>query len=1122
MTKADPIDALRARVAVLDAPQRQALRRELEARGIAWERVAPPEATTARPSRLPLSPSQLHFWVQQHLYPRSSAYTIAFQWRFRGPLNRQALAGSLQHVVDRHEPLRTCFPAEDGQAWQSVQQQCLALLNFTDLSATPERFADSARAVATEPFDLARAPLLRAHLFQLGDNEHVLVLAIHHIVADGWSRGILMRELATCYRAYCAGETPVLPVLQRNFGDLVLAQGVWLEGQECQRQKAFWQARLAGMEPQELPTDRPRVGAVAPDCATLIHALPSSLSSAVGSLASRLGATPFAVLLAAFKLLIHRYSGQSDIAVCVPVAGRRDPDAAGLIGLFTNTLVLRTALDPSLTFRTWLNRVRETFADAFENQDFPFPKVVEALGVNRDAGQNPLFQIMFQVQTEGYRQQNAETVDVGIPGLEVIQEMLPLAEAKFDLTWHIMERENGHSLAIEYRTALFDAPRIERMVTHFRRLLESIVQAPDDILPRLDYMPAEERQALIDLGTPAPRPLPAVGVDEAISLMAARYPDGVALECDGKSWTYQELDAAADALARNLIAMPELAESGARVAVSMPGKAHSIIAFLAILKAGAIYVPLDPKHPADRLAYILEDAEASLVLTQETSLFAGQRCVDPTLLCGDAPALELPPADPSRIAYLLFTSGSTGRPKGVPIDHVGLLNQLRSLERSPGIAPGDRMLAITTPAFDISILEMLWPLSVGATVVLFDQELLFAPVRLAQTLDDYRITHLQATPASWRMLLDSGWPGRPGLVGLCGGEALDAQLAQRIIERIGSLWNVYGPTETTIWASALQVTASHVKSGKVPIGGLLDNTQFHVFDAYLQPVPEGVPGELFIGGIGLSPGYWRRPSLAAEKFVPNPCFDEKHPSSRLYRTGDLVIRRGNDEIEFVGRTDFQIKLRGYRIEIGEIESLLHEEPGVAQAIVVLDKPNERLVAYCLLEDRSGSVDKTAMRRELRLALAAKLPRYMVPAAIVLMEEFALNTNGKVDRKQLPAPEAPVGVKTPSAPRNDVEKTLLAIWREVLRREDIGVEDNFFDLGGDSVIAMQIVARAQAKGLVLVPTQLFEHQTVAAQALVAQASISEAVPPPVVTRPADATSAAKIDQLLSKLKQRNSV
>ncbi len=1081
MNSADPILALRARVAALGPAEREAFRRQLEARGIAWERVAP-EATpvsATRPARLPLTPGQMHFWIQQSLYPDSSAYHVAYRWRFKGALDRPALERSLATIVERHAPLRTAFPAEAGTPWQQVRSDCRLAMGFTDLEATGQDGEALALSVATEPFDLANAPLMRAHLFRHGENDHLLAITLHHIVADGWSRGVLMRELTASYRAYRAGDAPVLPEITRDFGDLALEQQAWLQGSDCAREKDYWQRTLADLKPLELPTDRSRSSSVDMASATATRVIPLSLSSQIATLAGRLGTTPFVLLAAAFKLLLHRYSGERDLSICVPVAGRSDADAAGLIGLFTNTLVLRTALDPRITFAQWVTAVQERFSDALDHQAFPFPLLAETLGMSRDQRQNPLSQVMFQLQSQNYRAQNAERIDFGVEGLEVYQQPARLTETKVDLSWYVMERESGYLLNIEYRAAIFDDWRIERMAAHFETLLGSILHAPDAPLPTLSYLSVEERAAVVALGTPVARPLPSITVHDAIADVARRLPEAIALESQGCRWTYQRMQQDVDALAATLVGLA--VHPGDRVAVSLPGRGQSIIAFLAILKAGAIYVPLDPDHPADRVAYVLEDSGVDLMLTDRAELYPDRRCLDPTLALPDvAGDVSLPPSDPQRIAYLLYTSGSTGRPNGVPIGHGSLLNHLRSMASSPGLVPGDRLLAITTPTFDISILEMLLPLSVGATTVLYGQDLLLAPQRLAEVLVEDRISHLQATPAYWRMLIDSGWEGLPHLIALCGGEALDAPLAGRLLARTKELWNVYGPTEATIWASALKVTPAHAQSGKVPVGGLLDNTHLHVLDAYMEPLPRGIPGELHIGGVCLSPGYWNRPALAAARFVPNPFYDTKSPASRLYRTGDAVIRQADGEIEFVGRTDFQVKLRGYRIEIGEIEDKLLRDSAVEQAIVTLDAENERLIAYVLMRDLQPAENGVTERR-LRQSLSAQLPRYMVPTAFVLMDRFPLNPNGKVDRKQLPVPvistirEAAVPARTPA------EAALLAIWKTVLRREDIGVEDNFFDLGGDSIIGVQIVAKAQEQGLKLEPTQIFELQTVAAQA-----------------------------------------
>lgn len=1091
MGNADPIDALRARVAALNPAQRAEFRRQLEAKGIAWERVAPAKETASvtLPGRLPLTAAQLHFWIQQSLDPQSSAYHVAYRWQFDGPLDRVALEKAFQAVVERHEPLRTAFPAEDGDPWREVLPGADFKLEVVDLQGDPGQVEAVARAAAAEPFDLAKGPLIRARLLQLGAQANLLTITLHHIISDGWSRGVLMRELIAAYRAFASGETPRFDPLPRSFSDFAQAERQWLGSAEFARQRKYWATQLGGLSALEFPSDRSRHVSTDLGSETLVRQLPADLSAKAEALASRLGTTPFIMLAAAFKLLIHRYSGQRDVHLCVPVAGRQDPDSAGLIGLFTNTLVLRAQLDPKMSFADWTAHVQERFSDALDRQEFPFSMLAEAASLNRDARQSPLTQIMFQLQTAGYRQQNAEHVETGVSGLSLRQQVAPLRQTKVDLSWYVMARETGYALQIEYRTALFDAWRMEAMARRFEQLLGSIVAAPDAPLPTLDYLSVDERRELVALGAPAPTLLPAITVDQAISGIASRFADNVAISCYGRNWTYAELETEATALARHLLSMNNPVRPGDRVAVSMPGKAHSIVAFLAILKAGAIYVPLDPAHPADRLAYVLADAEVGIILTDEPQRYAGHRCFDPAApRSGVAAGVALPVPDPARVAYLLYTSGSTGRPNGVPIIQESLLNHLVSMAREPGLRAGERMLAITTPTFDISILELLLPLSVGATVILYGPELLLAPARLITVLAEEGVTHVQATPAYWRMLLDAGWEGDRKLVALCGGEALDTALARRLLERTGELWNVYGPTEATIWATALRLLPCHVERGKTPIGGLLDNTHLHVLDAYGEPVPRGIPGELYIGGVCLSPGYWNRPALTATRFTPNPFHDPEVP--RLYKTGDAVVRLDGEEIEFIGRTDFQVKLRGYRIETGEIEEALVDQANVEQAIVTLDAANERLVAYVLAVE-AALTDKTAMERRLRQALLDRLPRYMVPTAFVLMSEFPLNPSGKVDRRRLPKPDAAPVDRVLVPARNAAEETLLSIWKEALRREDIGVEDNFFDLGGDSIVGVRIAARAQAKGLALAPMQIFEHQTVAAQALVSALSEFEA-------------------------------
>ncbi|MER0239567.1 amino acid adenylation domain-containing protein [Fulvimarina sp. MAC8] len=1089
MSSTDAKTALRDRIAALDPSQRAAFRRKLEERGIDWNDVAPSGSTAenqAVSNDRPLTSAQRHFWIQQSLDPQSSAYHVAYRWHFDGPLNPGALEKAFLALVERHEPLRTSFPAIDGVPRRELDAGNRFTLEFVDLESEPERLETEARRAAAEPFDMERGPLLRARLFQLGKEKHLLAITLHHIIADGWSRGVIMRELTLAYRAFVAGKQPHFAPLSRSFGDFALAERDYLDSEKFLRQRRFWAEQLAGLPEIELPSDRSRHASANLDSATFQHVLAPELSAQIDALASRLKTTPFIVVAAAFKLLIHRYSGQDDLHLSVPVAGRQEADSAALVGLFTNTLVLRSAFSAGQSFESWLVHVQDRFFDALDHQEFPFPMLAEAAGLERSVRESPLTQIMFQVQGAGYREQNAEDIDFGVSGLRVRQDPAPLRQTKVDLSWYVMGRESGYAFHIEYRTALFDAWRMEAMARHFDNLLQSVCSDPQAPVETLDYLSGDERRNLVAVAGQDPIPLPDTTVDVAISKMARRYPDQVAIRCDGEDWTYERMEAAATKLAQALKRMPEPVQAGDCVAVSLPGKAYSIVSFLALLKIGAIYLPLDPAHPAERTAYVLERAGAAVILTDDAGMSAVHRCIDPADLVAsnsDIGTITWPDPDPSRIAYLLFTSGSTGRPNGVPITQENLLNHLLAMRRCTSVQPGSRMLAITTPTFDISILEILLPLIVGGTVVLFGPELLLAPARLIDVMREERVTHAQATPAYWRMLLDAGWQGDRELIALCGGEALDPALAERLLETTGELWNVYGPTEATIWASALRIQPNHTKQNAIPIGGALANTELFVLDLYGEPVPYGVPGELFIGGACLSPGYWKNPALTAARFVPDPFGADEYRGSRLYKTGDKVVRRSEEEIAFIGRTDFQVKLRGHRIETGEIESRLLAEDGVEQAIVTLDAANERLVAY-LCVGTGDLEDRPETERRLRRAMQRQLPRYMVPTAFVLLSEFPLNPSGKVDRRRLPAPETEkeTADRVVVAPRNAIEETLLAIWTDILRREDIGVEDNFFDLGGDSITGVRISARAQAKGLRLTPMQIFEHQSISAQAL----------------------------------------
>lgn len=1044
------IAALRARIAGLSPQERDQFRARVEAAGIDWARVAPADRT-ARPERLPLSPAQMHFWLGQQVHPDSAAFSIAFAWQIDGPLNQPALARTLEWLVDRHEPLRTAFPQQDGQPWQQIGPAGFAL-ELADV--TPAGVEQASRDFAARPFDLAQAPLFRARLLRLGPQSHRLLFSFHHIIADGWSRGVFLRELAESYRAFCADEPPRLPDLPRQFADLVLEQNRWLTSDEAAGAEAFWRRELDGLAPQDLPAQGAGQDHLA---GTLLHRVSAPLAERVAPAAAAMGVSPFVLLLAVFQLLLHRLSGSEDIAVGTPVAGRNDAESAGMIGLFVNTLVLRGRPQPGLRFRDWVERARQGFARAFDHQALPFARVVEVTGADRRAGQTPLFQTLFQVQS-GYGAQNAELVDLGDPDLTVRQSVLPLPQAKFDLSWHMIDRDGSLSVIAEYRRSLFADDTIRRMAARFDTLLASALDRPDAAIETLDFVPTDDVTVLRGPEMPIP---------DLLAMIRAAAPQARLVDAATGQQVLTGLDllAQAGALARCLRARPEL-QDGRPVAICLPRGPRMVVALLAALMAGIAYVPLDPAHPDGRREMILRDSGAGLLLSDDPD---GPGLTPEALALGDQADLPAPDpvSDPDRIAYVIFTSGSTGRPKGVPVRHRALSNLIASMAVAPGMEPGDCLLALTTIAFDIAALELFLPLATGATLVLADAAALASPDRLAAALKDHRVTHMQATPATWRLLVDDGWTGDPALVALCGGEALASDLGRELLARVGALWNMYGPTETTIWSAARRVEPDDLAGPQARIGGPVANTSLQVLDRYGHALPPGVPGELAIGGAGLSPGYWQRPDLTADRF-----------RGGLYLTGDRVRLEGDGTLIFLGRLDHQIKLNGYRIEPGEVESALREQPGIAEALVLADEG--RLIAYCRADGPAPDQDR------LRADLARQLPAYMVPAAVVMLQAFPLNPNGKIDRARLPRPGA--GAAGPSrAPATAAERQLLAIWQGVLGRDDIGIEDNFFAIGGASVSAMQIASRARAAGLMLSPAQMFEHQTVAAQAAVAGAS-----------------------------------
>ncbi|HEY3110881.1 MAG TPA: amino acid adenylation domain-containing protein, partial [Chloroflexota bacterium] len=1047
----------------------------------------PPVLPGRRDREVPLSYAQQRLWFLDQLEPGRATYNVPAATRLVGPVEVGALARSLNAVVARHESLRTTFPADEGRPRQEVAPGMELPLDVEDLSglapaAREAAVRELARAEAARPFDLARGPLLRARLLRLGPAEHVLLVTLHHIVTDGWSLGVLLRELTALYPAACRGELAALPPLPVQYRDYALWQRDRLQGPVLERQLAYWRERLAGAPAAlELPTDRPRPPTQSFQGATATRRLPAVLVGRLRALAEREGATTFMALLAGFQALLGRYAGQSDVVVGTPIANRPRPELEGLIGFFANTLAVRADLSGAPSFRALLGRVKQSCLGAYAHQDLPFERLVEELRPERDPSRSPLIQTMFVYE-------NAPRQPLTIPGLSVEFLEPPDGVARLDLAMVVAERADGGAQAtVEYSSDLFDAETIERLLGHYQRLLEGAVSDADRAVEDLPLLLEAERARLLAWsGDAADRPRDACA-HELFEAQAARTPDAIAVVGAGERLTYAELDARANQLAHHLIALGVGAET--RVGICLERSVETIVALLAVLKAGGAYLPLDTAYPPERLAFMLADAKVPVMVTQSAlraklPRYDGQRvCLDEQSAAIARQPTAPPPAavGPANLAYIIYTSGSTGRPKGVMLAHGGLCNLALEAIRAYRVEADSRVLQAVSFGFDVATCDVFMALLAGAALHVTPGETALTGPELVGLLREGEITHLEMAAPVVAAFAREPLPALTTLV--VGGEPSAPDVV--------AFWasgrhfvNAYGPTETTVCA-----TVDEYASGRdLTLGRPLANMRVYVVDARMQPVPIGLAGELLIGGDGVARGYLDRPGLTAERFVPDPFAGR--PGARLYRSGDLVRWRPDGRLEFLGRVDQQVKVRGFRIEPGEIESALAQHPDVREAAVVAreDRPgHRRLVAYIVATDPARRAGAT----ELRDHLGARLPEYMLPAAFVALDALPLTPNGKLDRRALPAPEvgADDRAEPAVAPRTPAEQTLAGVWADVLGRpvERVGVHDNFFELGGDSILSIQVIARAARAGLQLTPRQLFQHQTVAALAAVAVAT-----------------------------------
>jgi len=1051
----------------------------------------PPMRPVSREEELPLSFAQERLWFLDQLGPGNTAYGIPVAYRLQGSLDVAALEWSLNEIVRRHEVPRTTFAVVDGRPVQVIAPEMRLTLPVEDLRGLPEAEQEAeverwATEEAQHPFDLAQGPLLRAALLRLDEEEHVLLLTMHHIVSDGWSMGVFNRELAALYEAFSAGKPSPLPELPLQYADFVVWQREWLQGEVLEEQVAYWRQHLGNDLPVlELPIDRPRPVAQSFRGAHRSFVLSGDLTESLKALSRREGVTLFVTLLAAFKTLLYRYTGQEDTIVGSPIAGRNRSEIEGLIGFFVNTLVLRTDLSGAPTFRELLGRVREVTLEAHAHQDLPFEKLVEVLQPERDLSHNPLFQVMFAFQ-------NAPMEALVLPGLTVVPLEVESKAAQFDVTLSMEETGQGLKGVVEYNTDLFDGVTIERMIGHFETLLEGVVVNPEQRLWELPLLTeAEHHRLLVEWNdTRAEYPQDKC-IHQLFEEQVERTPGAVAVVFEGEQLTYAELNRQANQLAHYLQKLGVETEVLAGICVER--SLEMVVGLLGILKAGGAYVPLDPAYPKERLAFMLEDTQAPVLLTQER-LVEGLPEHEARVVCLDADweaiageSTENPDSGVTvdNLAYVIYTSGSTGRPKGVLLAHRGLSIVSGAQIRTFGLGPGDRVLQFASLSFDAATFEIFMALRVGVTLCLGTQESLLPGPTLIEMLQDLGVTIVTLTPSALASLPIEGLPDLHTIT--VAGEACSADLVARWAEG-RRFFNLYGPTEATIWTTAAEcVDGSH----KPPIGHPVDNTEIYLLDTYLHPVPVGVPGELHIGGVGLARGYLNRPGLTAQKFIPNPFSDR--PGARLYKTGDLARYLPDGNIEFLGRIDHQVKIRGFRIELGEIEAVLGQYPAVRETVVLAreDTPGDkRLVAYVVPRD-----EQIPVISELRRFLKEKLPDYMVPSTFVTLDVLPLTPNGKVDRRALPAPDA-AGLERETvfvAPRTPIEEELAQMWRDILGIEQVGIHDSFFDLGGHSLLATQVVSRVREVYHVEMPVRsLFEAATVANLATTVEQRLIEQV------------------------------
>ncbi len=1070
----------------MSAAKRRLLEKLLRGEVARQNQEAPLEPRAAG-TAIPLAPDQHLLWLSAQMAASEPAYNEPVTIHHRGALNREVLERAFNEMVRRHEILRTTFAEAGHEIVQAVHDHLTIQIPFLDLSKLEkeEREEEANRAAVADArrmFDLGVGPLIRARLVEMEPEYHRLYLTMHHIVIDATSAyWVMLPELAAIYEAFAAGGASPLPEPQYQYADFALWQKRMLDNDSVARQTSYWRAQLAGELPElELPVDHPRPAVHSYRGAMKTFAISRELTGAIKAASGSEGVTVYMFLLACFKTLLHRYSGQQDILVGGVSDMRRRPEFEKMMGVFLKFLALRTHPSGDMTFRQYLAEVKDTVLGALANSDVPFDRLIRDLHPKRESSRRPFFQATLSMKPA-----RESVVD---SRWDLTQMDTESGFTKLDLYLEVDERPDFMSAKFVYSIDLFDSETIDRMIGYWLTLLRSAAENPAAKLCDLTMLTEEEeRQLRVDFNSTACE-IPPVTVEELIRRQVVRTPDAIAVEAYSNDagrerLTYRELNERANGLADRLRRAG--VRDGTLVALCVERTVDLAIAPLAVWKAGGAYLPLDPGFPKERLAYLMEDAQTAVLLT--TRALQGRfEAAQKRVFCDDVNSAGgniVIAATPESLAYVRYTSGSTGRPKGVGIHHRALVNLLLSMQREPGFTASDALLAVTTFSFDIAELELYLPLISGGRVAIASREDARDPQRLMERLRESKCNVLQATPAAWRGLIDSGlaaqdWLGQQNLRAFCGGETLPRDLAERLLPHVAELWNLYGPTETTVWSAVERVSLG---AGAVPIGHPIANTEIYILDAHRKLAPIGAAGELYIGGAGVARGYLRRQELTEERFIPHPF----QTNSCVYRTGDLARRLPDGTLECVGRVDNQIKIRGFRIEPGEIEAALleHEQVRAAAVRVWPDASgNLSIAAYITSETRP------LIKDDLRRFLAQKLPDYMIPARFVMLAELPLTANGKVDRNALPEPsameKAEVTVRS-TAPRNEAERRLAAIWEAVLAlgapadARPIGIDDNFFDLGGHSFLVAKLLRKIESEfGQRLSMAAVFEAPTIA--------------------------------------------